>query len=151
MRKASEAGAHASSPRATELARAIRAARGENAQTDFAKALGRLQSVISTWESGHRTPTLEALWEVEQRLGLPAGRLAFRAGYFTAEAVEVADPEGGVGRSFVFSDRGEAFQAVCAADALGFNVRLARSADGEDEPVVWRVVVRAPAATNGTS
>jgi transcriptional regulator with XRE-family HTH domain len=82
------------SPRAAALARAIRAARGEMVQVKFAKLAQRPQSVISQWETGKSTPGLEPLFDLEQRLGLAAGTLALRAGYFTAEAIEGsgADP-----------------------------------------------------------
>jgi transcriptional regulator with XRE-family HTH domain len=142
-------------------------------QVAFAKVAGRPQSVISQWETGKVTPGLETLYTLEQRLGLAAGTLAFRAGYFSAEAIKAASGDGGAPARtadpkdaaghlaegsnlpeqavclvdpLVFSDRREAFRAVSAADVLGLDVRLVRVSDGAG--VAWRVEVHAAGQVN---
>ena len=122
-------------------------------QVDFAKLVKRPQSVISQWENGRVTPGLETLFGLEERLGLPPGTLAFKAGYFTAEAIEaattgaLADPGRAEVRSLVFAERNEALAAVRSADVLGFAVRLERTAGGAGLPVSWKVEVSTAAST----
>jgi transcriptional regulator with XRE-family HTH domain len=142
-------------PRTVALARVIREARGTMLQVDFAKAMKRPQSVISTWEHGKTTPNLETLHDLEQRLGLPAGTMAFRAGYFTAEAIDAEVPAtprfqpatalpDGIGVRVVerqFDELRDALRAVRAADDLGLGVRLTKAPAHSTDPVAWVVEV----------
>jgi transcriptional regulator with XRE-family HTH domain len=127
------------SPRAMALARAIRTARGAMPQLEFVGHANRPQSVVSNWETGRQTPTLESLCALEGSLGLPLGLLAAQAGYFTAEAAEAAGLAGLPISSLSFERRPEALRAVCAADDLGLGVRLVSTG-----PKGWRVDVLAP-------
>lgn len=139
-------------PRTVALARAIREARGTTVQVDFAKAVKRPQAVISTWEHGKTTPSLETLYDLEQRMGLPAGTLAYRAGYFTPEAIAAEIPAtprfhtsndatgvlGAIVTERRFAQRDDALHAVRAADDLGLGVRLTK--DVSQEPL-WSVEI----------
>lgn len=142
-------------PRTVALARAIREARGTMVQVDFAKLAKRPQSVISTWEHGKTTPGLETLFDLEQRLTLPAGTLACRAGYFTAEAIDAEIPAtprvqpdtvvaavlGWMVAERRFDQRDDALRAVSAADDLGLGVRLTRAPASPGAPSEWVVEV----------
>lgn len=126
-----------SSPRRMALAAAIRSTRGEMRQVEFAKRVGRPQSVVSNWETGDRVPGLETLCRAEEGLGLPYGTIAARAGYFAPEAITGLAPEG------IAQQVHDTFEAatavVAAADLLGLTSRL------DSEPKVggrvWRVTV----------
>lgn len=129
------------SRRALALARAIRAARGDMSQTEFEVYADRPQSVVSNWENGKQTPSLETLCSMEQALGLPLGAFAARAGYFTREAaIAVGLP--GVPISVVrFARRGDALRAVRSADDLGLGVRLSTMPSGDGPEGRWLVEV----------
>jgi transcriptional regulator with XRE-family HTH domain len=119
------------------LAKAIREARGQMLQVDFARLVDRPQSVISNWETKGKTPSLETLADIEERLGLPLGYLAVQAGYFSPEAV------GGLPKTMVAavecSSLLAASEAVAAADLLGLGSLLESVVlDGER---VWKVAV----------
>jgi transcriptional regulator with XRE-family HTH domain len=105
---------------------------------DFVEHANRPQSVVSNWETGKQTPTLETLAALEASLGLPLGTLAARAGYFTAEAAVAACPPGVPISSLSFESRADAFRAVRSADGLGLGVRLVRvrSSDGSSRWLV---------------
>jgi transcriptional regulator with XRE-family HTH domain len=93
-------------------------------QVEFAAYADRPQSVVSNWENGKQTPSLETLCAMEESLGLPLGTLAAQAGYFTGEAA-VAGGVAGVPISVIrFARRSDALRAVRAADGLGLGVRL---------------------------
>ena len=112
------------SPRAMALARAIRAARGEMPQMEFRDYAGKPQSVVSNWENGKQTPSLEALCAMEEALGLPLGTLAAQAGYFSVEAAIAVGLPGDSIASLWFDRRRDALRAVRSADDLGLTVRL---------------------------
>lgn len=132
------------SPRAMALARAIRAVRGSMPQVEFVAHANRPQSVVSNWETGKQTPTLETLAALELSLGLPLGTLATRAGYFTAEAAFATEGGRVPVSSLRFVDRSDAIRAVQAADGLGLDARLRTVRASDEDPAGWLVEVLAP-------
>jgi transcriptional regulator with XRE-family HTH domain len=132
------------SAKALELARAIRRARGDMGQIQFAAVIGRVQSVVSQWENGKSTPSLESLAMIEERIGLPMGTLAAEAGYFTQEAAAAAGFSSVPLASRPAAGLKDALRLVRAADELGFGVRMrARHVQG-DQGALWLVEVLAP-------
>jgi transcriptional regulator with XRE-family HTH domain len=119
------------SAKALELAQAIRRARGGMGQIQFAAVIGRVQSVVSQWENGRSTPSLESLAMIEERLGLPLGTLAAEAGFFSPEAAEAVGFNNVPLARRTATSLKEALRLVRAADELGFGVRM-RAVHGED-------------------
>jgi transcriptional regulator with XRE-family HTH domain len=129
------------SPRALALARAIRAARGDMPQVEFAAYADRPQSVVSNWENGKQTPSLETLCAMEESLGLPLGTFAAQAGYFTGEAAIAAGLPGVPISVLRFARRADALRAVRAADGLGLGVRLSTLPNEGGPEARWLVDV----------
>lgn len=133
------------SPRAMALAMAIRRARGDMRQVDYAELIGRPQSVVSNWETGLSTPSLDALAALEQGIGLPLGTLAAEAGYVEVES-DFARGKPIVVRRF--SNSAEALEFIAAADVVGLSVKATSSASVEAAGN-WLVAIGAPVEEPG--
>jgi transcriptional regulator with XRE-family HTH domain len=116
-------------------------------QVEFTAYADRNQSVVSYWENGKQTPSLETLCAMEQSLGLPLGTFAARAGYFTGEAAVAVGLQGVPISVIRFARRADALRAVRAADGLGLGVRLS-TVPNDDEPE-GRWLVEVLPATEG--
>lgn len=123
--------------RALALAAAVRRARGEMRQVHFAELMGTSQSVISTWESGKTSPSMDTLVAIEERLDLPIGTLAAEAGYFSADAAVGAGFGGMPERRFETKRLDKALRLVAAADELGHDVRLRRQRTKNPKKLRW--------------
>lgn len=108
--------------RRRRLGETLRGLRGDLTQAELALRLGRVQSVVSAWESGDGDLSAEQARAVDATLELPTGTLLARAGYVDATSLW-SDPRD-VLRKWVFGRCDDAFKAVRAADRLGFGVRL---------------------------
>lgn len=123
MKDATSSFEHDRKGRRTRLGKAIRDARGDRTQTEFAVLVDRPQSVVSNWETGLRAPSLEILATVDDRLGLRLGSLAEAAGYFRSLGEE-PDDDDEVILTWDYHARADAAEALEAAEVLGLGVRL---------------------------
>lgn len=114
------------------LGLAIRVARGEMTQAELGALMGTLQTTVSRWELGLVDLAVEQVHGLEAVLGLRPGTLLRVAGYVAGERQQLGSPL----RLIEYGMAEEAFDAVRAADELGFGVSLTNVLREEGDPVV---------------